>query len=400
MKIGILRETTRPNDPRVALTPLHAKHLLDLFPSIALVVQPSERRIFSNNDYLKFGIELNENLSDCDVLIGVKEVSQETIIPEKKYLFFAHVAKKQLKSKVYFQELAKKKITLIDYEYLKDEKKQRIISFGYWAGIAGSYYATLALLKKLEKLEINTTSFDAILQQCKEISGNVEMPVAKFLITGSGQSARGAWKTLEKMGVLFVQPEDFIRPSNVPVYTVLKRQHHMVHTQNLPYSKKEYQLHPELFRSELNKMVRHADVYLACHYWEKRFPKFLTREDLSEKPMQLKVVADITCDVNGSIASTLRESTHKQPYYDYNPVTASEEEAFSSTSNITVMAIGNLPALVAKEASNHFSEIMLKQILPALISEEHSALIERATILKAGKLTSHFNYLYDFLNSK
>ncbi|MFA9391947.1 MAG: hypothetical protein ACERKD_19215 [Prolixibacteraceae bacterium] len=400
MKIGILRETTHSNDPRVALTPRHAQVLLERFPSLQIVVQPSNRRIFSNKEYLEAGIEMNEDISACDILLGVKEVSLNTIIQGKNYLFFAHVAKKQTKNQTYFQGLSQKKITLIDYEYLVDDKKQRIIAFGYWAGITGCYYATLALLKKISPLEIKTDSFYSILKQWNELTDQIELPPVKFLITGSGQSAKGASKTLEKLGVLAVKPEDFHRCFTKPVFTVLKRKHHMVHKQNRPYSKQEYQLHPELFQSELKQIIGLADVYLACHYWEKQFPKFLLREDFLQKPMNLKVIADITCDVNGSVASTIRESTHKKPFYDYNPESSAEEEAFSSESNITVMAIGNLPALIAREASIHFSELLTKEIIPKLLSNETEELIAKATILKDGKLSSHFLYLYDYLNLK
>ena len=399
MKIGILRETKKKDDQRVAFTPVHARNLIDQFPSLQIVAQPSETRIFSNSEYLEMGIELNEDLSDCDLLLGVKEVDIKNVIPGKKYLFFAHVAKQQDKKQLYLKKLASKDITLIDYEYLKDEHKNRIVSFGFWAGIAGCHYAIHALLKKIGMAEnFSDTTSDSNFEFDNQLKRNYQLPPVKFMITGSGETSNGVVHILQKSGVKNVAPEDFHLTFQGPVFTILKRQHHIVRHDGQAYSKKEYQRHPELYYSILNQFAAHADVYLACHYWEPKFPKFLVPDDLIKNEFNIKIIADISCEIDGPIASTIRESTHHNPYYDYDPINKCEALPFSSNSNITVMAIGNLPSAFPRKASTHFSELLSHHVLPSFIKNVNNEMIEKATILKKGKLTSHFSYLYNYLN--
>ncbi|MBN2806632.1 MAG: hypothetical protein JXR22_08225 [Prolixibacteraceae bacterium] len=398
MKIGIIRETLRQGDPRVALTPMHARRLMDQFPGLEIVAQASDKRIFSNQEYEQFHIPVQEKVDDCDCLIGVKEVALRSIIPGKTYLFFAHVAKQQIKQQGYFKELAQKQITLIDYEYLMDKHRRRIIAFGYWAGIAGCYYAIHALMKKLGLGELPETDALDDIYGFRDLLQSGKFPPVKFLISGSGQTAKGVEQVLRNTGILKVSPAKFLKTSNQAVYTIVGREHHIVNREGKPYRKKEYQHQPDQYRSLLNRFAACADVYLACHYWEPGFPVFLNADDLRQCNHALKVVADISCDIPGPIACTLRESTHLEPYYDYDPDKACEVPAFSSEKNLTVMAIANLPAKLPREASIHFSSILHREILPYLIRNEHTPIIEHATILDQGKLTSHFYYLYNYLN--
>lgn len=397
MKIGIIRESMRYEDPRVALTPAHARRLMDQFPGLEIVVQSSSKRIFNDHEYLQFHIPVVKNVDDCDLLIGVKEVAIQKIIPGKKYLFFAHVAKQQSKQIRYFQELSKKGITLIDYEYLKDEKRRRIIAFGYWAGIAGCYYAIHALTKKLGLSELPDADELDDISMFQELLNARNFPSLKFLITGTGRTAKGAEHVLRNLGVQKVSPENFLLAASKPVYTLLKRVHHIVDQNGRPYAKLEFQKQKTAFHSILNTYAASANVYLACHYWEPGFPIFLNNEDLKTNQV-LKIIADISCDIPGPLASSLRESTHAAPYYDYDPETNCEKDPFSSEKHITIMAISNLPAQLPREASIHFSTLLHREILPYIIKNERSAMIDEATILNQGKLTKQFSYLYNYLN--
>jgi saccharopine dehydrogenase (NAD+, L-lysine forming) len=398
MKIGIIRETMSHEDPRVALTPLDARKLMDHYTGLEIVVQSSPKRIFSNQEYEQLHIPVVEEVDDCDCLIGVKEVAIRSIIPGKKYLFFAHVAKQQTKQQRYFRELIRKKITLIDYEYLIDTHRRRIIAFGYWAGIAGCYYAIHALMKKLGFDELPKTDELDDISTFNELLQSGNFPPIKFLISGSGQTSKGAEQVLHSAGIRKISPQKFLQANTKPVYTIVRREHHIVDQEGKAYRKQEYQNQPENYHSILNRFAACADVYLACHYWEQGYPVFLNSDDLRINNHSLKVVADISCDIPGPLACTLRESSHDEPYYDYDPEKACIAPAFSSEKNLTVMSIGNLPAKLPRVASIHFSSILHREILPSLISNEHSPIIDRATILDQGKLTAHFNYLYKYQN--
>lgn len=392
MKIGLLRETSSHNDPRVALTPEDASILVTK-DNIQVVVQASQQRVFSNEQYLRSGISIQEDLRDCDLLLGIKHVDTETILEGKSYMFFGHVGKKQRRNKAYFQQLASKKITLIDYEYFLNKQQKRILSFSHWAGVAGAHYALGAVLKKLGLYKMND---DQANWSIPSTFSNI--PPIKAIISGSGNSSKGVSTTLNQMGFKKIDPKLLNKDFDQPVYCIVGRAQHMTHIYNKKYSNNDYMQNPETYSSELFKYLYHADLYFACHYWDKRFPVFLSKDNLHQIGTKLKVIADVTCDINGSIACTVKESTHDRPFYDYNFQTGKAVDAFCGH-QLTVMAVGNLPAAMPEQATKQFSLILRDKILPRLVKNPVDPLITKATILCNGELTPQFHYLYDYLNS-
>jgi len=402
IKIGLLKETKTPPDRRTALTPRTAKMLAEKYPDIEICVQPSELRAFKDEEYTKAGFKLQDDLSDCDLLLGVKEVKIDTIIPGKTYMFFAHVAKKQEHNKPLLKAMIKNKLTMIDYEYLTDKEGRRIVAFGYWAGIVGAYNGMRAWFKRFEGKELppahtfhdKEALFDFIKKQ------KITKPF-KTVITGGGRVAGGAAETLEAFGIKEVIPEEFlVRKFDYPVFTKLDPAHYVRHKHGKEFDLFHFFNNPWEYESTFYVYTELADMYIAAHFWNPQAPRFFTKEDTRKPEFNIKVVADISCDVdNGPVGSTVRASTIAEPFYDFDPVTGEEKPAFSSDKHITVMAVDNLPGELPRDASEAFSELLVERVLPYLIEEDTEGVIERATILANGKLTDRFSYLEDWVNA-
>jgi saccharopine dehydrogenase (NAD+, L-lysine-forming) len=401
LKIGILRETKNPPDRRVPLTPPQIVTLEELYPFVEFYVQPSDIRGYSNEEYHYLNIQLKEDLSKCDILMGVKEVDKKTLIPGKTYLFFAHVGKKQPYNKGMFHKIVSDKIRLIDYEFLTDEKGQRVVAFGRFAGIVGAYNALRARGIETNRFELKPA------HQCRDMEemwAGLRMislkPGLKILITGQGRVAGGAMETLNYCNIVKVSPEDFLeRDFDFPVVCQIGPEHYTVRRNGDPFSFDHFVKHPDEYESSFKPFTRAVDILIACHYWDPLSPVFFTRSDMKQPEFRISVIADISCDINGPIPSTLRATTIADPFYGYNPILEKEEPAFLRPGNITMMAIDNLPGEVPRDASADFGKQLINNLLHNLFTEGTSEMIKRATITESGRLTSHFAYLSDYLNA-
>jgi saccharopine dehydrogenase (NAD+, L-lysine-forming) len=401
LKIGILREAKNPPDRRVPLTPPQIVTLEELYPFVEFYVQPSDIRGYSNEEYHYLNILLKEDLSKCDILMGVKEVDKKTLIPGKTYLFFAHVGKKQPYNKGMFHKIVSDKIRLIDYEFLTDEKGQRVVAFGRFAGIVGAYNALRAIGIKTNRFELKPA------HQCRDIEemwAGLRMislkPGLKILITGQGRVAGGAMETLNYCNIVKVSPEDFLEKDfDFPVVCQIGPEHYTVRKNGAPFGFDHFVKHPDEYESSFKPFTRAADILIACHYWDPLSPGFFTRSDMKQPEFRISVIADISCDINGPIPSTLRATTIADPFYGYNPLLEKEEPVFLRPGNITVMAIDNLPGEVPRDASADFGKQLMHNLLHDLFTEGTSEMIKRATITENGRLTSHFAYLNDYLNA-
>ena len=399
LKIGILRETKNPPDRRVALTPPQIITLEELYPFAEFFVQPSDIRCYTDEEYEYLDIPLKEDLSDCDILMGVKEVDKRTFIPGKTYLFFAHVAKKQAHNREMFREMSDRKISLVDYEYLTTDKGERVVAFGRWAGIVGAYNGLRARGIKTNGFKLKPA------HQCHDLDEMwaglrlIELnPGLKILVTGTGRVANGAMETLSVCNIVQVSPEDFLnREFDVPVMCQIGPEIYAVHKQRQQFSFSHFVKHPDEYGSAFLPFTKVADILITGHYWDPRSPVFFTRDDMKSPDFRISVIADISCDVHGPIPSTLRATTISDPFYGYNPHLETEEPAFTKPSNITVMSIDNLPGELPRDASLDFGRQLMKNALHDLLTGTESPMIERATIIKDGNLTSHFNYLSDYL---
>ncbi len=399
LKAGILRETKDPPDRRVPLIPSQVAGLQELFPHIKFFVQPSELRAYTDEEYESLSIAVKEDLSECDILMGVKEVDEDTLIAGKTYLFFPHVTKQQSYNRELFRKMAEKKITLIDYECLATETGQRVVAFGRWAGIVGAYNGLMARGIITGKFNLKPA------WQCRDLNEMWKglrqvtlIPGLKILVTGKGRVANGAKETLETAGVRQVSPDEFLTgESELPQFCLLGPEQYVRHKNGEEFRFSHFFEYPMEYESSFAPYTKVTDILITGHYWDTRSPLFITNVDMNKPGFRISVIADISCDINGPIASTTRATTIEDPFYDYNPGSGSEEAAFSSPSNITVMAVDNLPCELPRDSSADFGRQLMVSALPDLLAGAESPMIERATILKKGRLMEEYEYLNEYL---
>jgi saccharopine dehydrogenase (NAD+, L-lysine forming) len=399
LKVGILRETRNPPDRRVPLTPPQIIALEETYPEVQFFIQPSDFRCYSNEEYEYLNIPLREDLRDCDILMGVKEIDKRTFIPGKTYLFFAHVAKKQPHNLDMFRAMVENRLTLIDFEYLTTSEGQRVVAFGRHAGIVGAYNALRARGIKTNKFKLKPA------YQCHDLDEMwaglrlIELrPGLKILVTGEGRVSQGAIETLSIANVVQVASDDYLnREFEVPVFCQIGPQHYTQHRDGNEFSFQHFRKHPEEYVSSFLPYTKVTDILITGHYWDSRSPVFFTREDMRSPGFRISIIADISCDVNGPIPSTLRATTIADPYYSYNPYLEREEPAFSSIKNITTMSIDNLPGELPRDASHSFGSMLMENVLHDLFTGASMDMIRRATIISEGKLTENFEYLTDYL---
>jgi len=402
MKLGVIREGKVPPDKRVPLTPSQCVEVEKRFPNVEVFVQTSQVRKISDDDYRKAGLKVVDDVSHCDILIGVKEVNKPDLIPNKKYLFFSHTYKEQPYNRELLQTILDKKIQLIDYEVLTKPNGSRLIGFGRYAGIVGTYNGFLTYGKKHKLYDLKPANQCEDRVEFEEELKNVKLPNDfKVVLTGFGRVGHGAREVVTLLGIKEVSPEDFLEQEfNEPVYTQLKVQHYFSREDGQSFNKSEFYESGEGHVSTFNRYLNVADMYIACHYWDASSPFIFTREDLKSSDVKTTVVADISCDIDGPVASTLRPSTIADPIYGYNPLTEKEDD-YSKDGIIAVMAVDNLPCELPKDASEDFGNELLDKIFPSLFGEDKDGIIARGseTDLK-GNLTSYFSYLEDYLNNK
>jgi len=400
LKVGILRETRNPPDRRVPLTPPQIVELEELYPDVEFFVQPSDYRCYSNEEYEYLDIPLKEDLRDCDILMGVKEVDKRTFIPGKTYLFFAHVAKQQPHNSDMFREMADRKISLIDYEYLTTDTGQRLVAFGRHAGIVGAYNGLRARGMKTNRFKLKPA------YQCRDLDEMwaglrlIELkPGLKILVTGDGRVSHGIIETLNVANIEQVKPSDYLnREFDVPVFCRIGPEDYTKHRQGLKFNFDHFTKFPQEYESTFLPYTKVTDILMTGHFWDPRSPVFFTKEDMKREDFRISVIADVSCDINGPIPSTIRATTISDPFYSYNPQLGIEETAFSRPTNITVMSIDNLPGELPRDASQEFGKQMISDVLHDLLTRSESQMIERARILREGRLTEKYEYLSEYLN--
>lgn len=398
IKIGIVRESKIPVDWRVPLHPDHCRHLLEQYPFVDLVIQPSDTRCFSNKEYSAQGIKLKEDLRDRDILLGIKEIAEHLLIPEKKYLFFSHTIKKQPQNKKLLQAILEKKIEMVDYECIKDDHGQRLIAFGRFAGIVGAYNSLLLFGRKYKLFDLKPAYKCYNYEELKTELQKLHIPPIKIVVTGSGRVGHGICEVLDFLNIPKVSGKDFLKNNfKYAVYTQLLSGDYHVHKEGKPFDKNEFHQHPENFRSEFLPYTKAADILIAGAFWHPKAPVLFTAADMRVADFRIKLIGDVTCDFNGSIPCTIKPSTIYDPAYDYNPFSEGIEAPFSDEKNITVMAIENLPGELPRDASTYFGDMLIKNVLPDLLGKHFSEKIERATIAREGKLTAGYQYLEDYV---
>lgn len=399
MKIGIVRETKKPPDRRVPFSPAQCSKFISNYPGLEVVVQPSETRCFSDREYLEAGVVLQEDLTDCDFLFGVKEVDVSTLIPGKTYLFFSHTAKEQPYNRKLLKEICNAGITLIDYEYLTRKDKSRVVAFGKWAGIVGGYNGLRAYGLRTGRYQLLPAWQLSGLDEMKRRINHLDIGTVQIALTGGGRVANGAIEILRAAGIREISPLDYLAGrSSGAVFCRLDPWHYTRHIHNNEFDFSHFVNHPEEYENAFLPYAQRTDLYFACHFWDPDAPLLLSREDLQSDLIPLKVIADISCDIDGPIASTIRASTIADPFYGYNPITGMEADNPFAEEVITVMAVDNLPGELPREASSDFGNALMTNVVPLLLEQDDEEIIERARITSNGKLTDAFDYLEDYIS--
>ncbi|KIO54331.1 NAD(P)-dependent oxidoreductase [Flavobacterium hibernum] len=399
MKFGIIKERKTPPDRRVVFAPNELTRLKQLYHDAIVEVESSDIRIFSDVQYQSMGITVTDDVSDCDVLFGVKEVPVENLIPNKAYFFFSHTIKKQPYNRKLLQAILEKNIDLYDHETIVDAHNRRLIGFGRYAGMVGVYNGIRAFgikfeLFKLPKAE-TLSGRDALIMHLKRIT----MPALKFVITGTGKVGMGAKEILDAIKIKEITVDNYLTKKYAQaVYVQLDvlEYNKRIDDQSLDFT--DFVAHPEEYVSDFEKFTKVTDIYFAGHFYANGAPMILTREMLNASDCKLKVVADISCDVKGPIACTLRSSTIAEPLYGYFPLEDKEVDVFHPAA-VVVMAVDNLPCELPKDASEGFGEQFMEHVIPAFFNGDKDGILKRAKITEKGKLTERFSYLQDYVDN-
>ncbi len=397
IRIGLIRERKKLPDERVPFTPKQCAYIHKNYPTVKITVQPSPTRCYADDEYRAEGIELAEDLTACDILMGVKEVPEEYLIPGKTYFFFSHTKKKQEHNKGLMHALIEKRIKLIDYECLTYRDEQRILGFGIYAGIVGAHNAFLAYGKKTGTYTLPAAHTVKNYQELLVAYEHFKLPNVKIVVTGSGKVAAGVLEILTQLDIEPVEPADFLTHEyEYPVFTHLKGASLYARKDNDLFHRDDFHAHPEAYKCLFSSYVHQADILLNGIYWEERINRLFEKEDIKRKDWRISVIADITCDVNGSVPINIGSSTIADPVYGIDRATGKRTEPFQNTRNtIDVMAVDNLPNELPRDAAQYFGLHIEKYILPEIL-KENSDILERATICENGRLTKHYEYLADY----
>ncbi|WP_026704738.1 NAD(P)-dependent oxidoreductase [Flavobacterium soli] len=396
MKFGIIKERKSPPDRRVVFSPEELVRLKKEHPEAEIKVESSDIRIFSDEQYANLGIDVVNDVTDCDVLFGVKEVPIDALIPNKKYFFFSHTIKKQIHNRALLKAILAKKIDLYDHETIVDENFKRLIGFGRYAGIVGAYNGIRAFGIKFELFNLpkaeTLSGKEAMVERLKRLV----LPPIKIVLTGNGKVGNGAKEILKAIKMKEVTVENFLtKIYSEPVFVQIDVLDYNKRIDGKPSDKNDFYTNPKEYTSDFERFTKVADIFMAGHYYGNDAPVILSRDMLCANDCKIRVVADISCDVDGPIACTIKASTIANPIFGYLPSEDKEVDVFHPAA-IVVMSIDNLPCELPKDASEGFGEMFMEHVIPAFFNGDKDGILARAKITENGKLTERFKYLQDY----
>ncbi|MFZ1527227.1 MAG: NAD(P)-dependent oxidoreductase [Ferruginibacter sp.] len=392
LKIGIIKEGKIPSDNRVALTPAQCKWIHKNRTDVKLTVQSSPHRCFTDKEYELAGVEVKENLDECDILLGIKEVPVNMLIENKIYLFFSHTKKLQPYNQKMLQEIIRKKITLVDYECLEHQDGTRIIGFGFFAGVVGAHNGMMAYGNRTKKFHLERVNSSKNFQHLIHTYFGLKLPPVKIAVTGSGRVAHGVLEIMNLMGIHEVEPDDYMaREFEYPVYVHLKGADLYRHKISSQYSRSHFHDHPEEYESLFVNYLSNTDILMNGVYWTADIPRLFQMEDLVRPDFRIQTIADITDDKNGSVPCNLGDSSIADPVYGVDK-SSFEKTAPYLPGSVDVMAVGNLPNELPRDASRYFGEQLIKYVLLDLING-NTDLINKATIIKSGEINRGYEYM-------
>lgn len=400
MRIGIIRERKNPPDRRVVLSPEACQKVLSRYREAQIVVEPSPIRVFTDAEYLDAGIQVASKMEECDVLLGVKEVPIKNLIANKKYFFFSHTIKKQPYNRKLLRAILERNIEMYDHEVITNNKGVRLVAFGRYAGIVGAYNGfrayglknNLYKMPKADQLKDQKALIDEL--------GKLSLPNIKVLLTGRGRVGNGAREMLDGMGLRKVNVHEYLEEDfKEPVYCQIDASEYNKRKDGVRGNKADFFTNPGEYRSNFFRFAKVTDFYIAGHFHGQGAPYLFTRDDAKQPEFRINTVADISCDIDGPVASTLRASTIEDPIYGYDPNSESETD-FRNGNAIAVMAVDNLPAELPRDASGGFGEAFVRHVIPALFNKDKDGVLERARMTQNGKLTKRYAYLQDYVDGK
>ena len=395
IRIGLLREGKNPPDSRVALTPAQCKWLQKSFEQVQIVVQPSSTRCFSDLEYQRAGVSMQEDLSDCEYIFGIKEVPIDQLIEQKTYLFFSHTKKLQPYNQALFRDVIKKRIRLIDYECREHEDGQRIIGFGFFAGVVGAHNGMMAYGKRTKSFNLGRVYKQRSFRELIHSYFGLKIPPVKIAVTGSGRVAHGILEVMNLMGIHEVEPSDYLkRQYSYPVYTHLKGADLFQNKLTGGYDREEFHAHHERYKTRFKPYAYVTDILMNGIYWEQGMERLFEKEDVSDPRFRIVTIADISDDANGSVPINLGDQSIEDPLYGVDRTTFAKTAPYLPES-VDVMAVGNLPNELPRDASRYFGEQLIKYILEDLF-KGGSPLIEKATLTKEGQLSPYYAYMRSY----
>lgn len=398
MKFGIIRERKNPPDRRVVFSPEKLKEFQKLYPHAELVIESSDIRVFSDSDYEKAGFTVTEDLSDCDVLLGVKEVPVDALLPNKKYFFFSHTIKKQPYNRKLLKAILEKNIELYDHETIVKENGARLIGFGRYAGLVGAYNGFRAIGLKEGLFELPKVETLADLDAVKEALDNITLPNLKIALSGSGKVANGAKEILDHLGIKQVSDALYLTSKfTEPVYCLIDVMEYNRRKDGKVGDKFAFYKDPSGYESNFMPYAKETDFFIAGHFYGDGAPYLFTREDVRNPEFKIKYVADISCDVDGPVATTIRPSTIADPIYGYDPLTEKETD-YKNSNAVVVMAVDNLPCELPKDASEGFGDMFLAHVIPAFYNNDKDGILARSKMTENGALTPRYSYLQNYVD--
>ena len=400
MKFGIIKERKNPPDRRVVFSPEELLRLKKEYPEAEIKVESSDIRIFTDEQYSNLGIAVSNDMTDCDVLFGVKEVPIESLIQNKKYFFFSHTIKKQSYNRKLLQAILEKNIEFYDHETIVDDNFNRLIGFGKYAGIVGAYNAFRAFgikfgLFTVPKAESLSGKDELVTKLKRQV-----LPPIKIVLTGCGKVGNGAKEILDAIKIKEVSVENFFsKRYTEPVYVQIDVLDYNKRKDGKVIGKNDFYENPTEYTSDFERFTKVSDIFIAGHFYANNAPYILTREMLQAHDCNIKIVADISCDVNGPIACTIKASTIAEPLFGYLPSENKEVDVFHPAA-IVVMSVDNLPCELPKDASEGFGEMFMKHVIPAFFNGDKDGILQRAKMTENGKLTERFRYLQEYVDGK
>ena len=401
MKFGIIKERKNPPDRRVVFSPKKLRELQEKFPTAKIEVESSNIRVFTDEEYTKENIQVSKDMTVCDVLLGVKEVPVDALIPNKKYFFFSHTIKKQPYNRNLLKAILDKNIELYDHETITKENGMRLIGFGRYAGIVGAYngFRAIGLTTKSFQLP-KAETLDSKKELIKELQKITLSNKFKILLTGNGKVAYGAKEMLDAMNIKQVSVDEYLSNTfNEVVYCMIDVLDYNKRKDGQIIDNLDFYNHPETYESNFMRFAEVTDFFIAGHFFGDGSPYLFTREDAKKQNFKIKYVADISCDIDGPVASTIRPSTITEPIYGYHPK-KEKEVNYTDKDAIVVMAVDNLPCELPKDASEGFGEMFLENVIPAFFNNDKDGVLARAKMTENGKLTERFSYLQNYIDGK